>query len=260
MNEEVVSEINRNFIYQLAEKGKRIDNRATDQYRPIKVEMGYVDTGEGSARVHIGNTDVLAGVKIGFGEPFQDTPNKGVLTTNAELIPMASPTFESGPPREGSIELARVVDRGIRESGTLDLEKLCVVEGEKVWVVFIDIHVLDYDGNLFDASALGALAALTNTTIPASRFEMGGDFKLPIMHYPIACTTVKVENTLLLDPALEEERVANARLTVTTDENGDIRAMQKGLSGCFTKEEVGKVISTSQATAKENRKFIMDSQ
>lgn len=260
MNEEVVSEINRAHIYQLAERGKRIDNRTPDEYRPISVEMGVVATAEGSARVHIGSTDVLAGVKVGFGEPFPDTPNKGVLTTNAELVPMASPTFESGPPRPNSIELARVVDRGIRESGTLDLEKLCLEEGEKVWVVFIDIHVLDYDGNLFDASALGALAALSNTTVPASRFELGEDFQLPIMHYPIACTTVKVENTLLVDPAVEEERVANARLTVTTDENGDIRAMQKGLSGCFTVEEVKKIIATSQAIAKENRKYIIDTQ
>lgn len=257
MNEEVVSEINRGHIYQLAEKGIRLDNRKLDEYRSIKVEKGVVDTGEGSARVHVGSTDVLAGVKIGLGEPYPDTPNKGVLTTNAELVPIASPTFESGPPREGSIELARVVDRGIRESGTLDLEKLCVAEGEKVWVVFIDIHVLDYDGNLFDASALGALAALSSTTVPASRFEAGEDFKLPIQHYPIAVTTVKVENTLLVDPALEEERIANARLTITTDENGDIRAMQKGLSGCFTVDEVKKVIATSQAIAKENRKYIV---
>jgi exosome complex component RRP42 len=259
MNDEVISEINRNFIYQLAEKGKRIDNRAPDEYRPITVEKGVVNTAEGSARVHVGKTDVLVGVKVGFGEPFPDTPNKGVLTTNAELIPMASPTFESGPPRENSIELARVVDRGIRESGTLDLEKLCLEEGEKVWVVFIDMHVLDYDGNLFDASAMGALAALTDTTIPASRFEMGEDFKLPIMHYPIAITTVKVENALLVDPALEEERIASARLTVTTDENGDVRAMQKGLSGSFTIDEVKKMIASSQAIAKRNRKNIIES-
>lgn len=258
MNDEVISEINRNFIYQLAEKGKRIDNRAPDEYRPITVEKGVVNTAEGSARVHVGKTDVLVGVKVGFGEPFPDTPNKGVLTTNAELIPMASPTFESGPPRENSIELARVVDRGIRESGTLDLEKLCLEEGEKVWVVFIDMHVLDYDGNLFDASAMGALAALTDTTIPASRFEMGEDFKLPIMHYPIAITTVKVENALLVDPALEEERIASARLTVTTDENGDVRAMQKGLSGSFTIDEVKKMIASSQAIAKRNRKNIIE--
>jgi exosome complex component RRP42 len=257
MNEGVISEINRNFIYQLTKSGQRIDKRGPDDFRSISIETNVIDTAEGSARVHLGNTDILVGVKIGLGEPYPDTPNKGILTTNAELVPIASPTFESGPPREGSIELARVVDRGIRESGTIDLEKLCVKEGEQVWIIFIDIHVLDYDGNLFDASAIGALAALTGTTIPASRFQQGEDFKLPISHYPISITTVKVENTLLMDPQLEEERVANARLTVTCDENGDIRAMQKGLSGSFTLEEVKKIISLSAAKASENRKNVM---
>lgn len=259
MNENVVSEINRSFIYQLAEKGKRIDKRTPQDYRTITIEKGVVKTAEGSARVHIGDTDVLVGVKIGLGEPFSDTPNKGVLTTNTELNPMASPTFGIGPPREDAIELARVVDRGIRESGTIDLEKLCLVAGEKIWVVYIDIHVLDYDGNLFDASALGALAALTNTTIPKSKFDLGEDDKLPISHYPIATTTVKVENTLLMDPSLEEESVASARLTVTTDENGHIRAMQKGLRGCFTIEEIKEIITSSEAMGKENRKHILDS-
>lgn len=258
MNQEVVSEINRNFIYQLAEKGRRIDNRTPDQFRPISVEKSVIKTAEGSARVHVGKTDVLVGVKINLGEPYPDTPDKGVLTTNAELVPIASPSFASGPPREQAIELARVVDRGIRESGTIDLEKLCLEEGEKVWIVFIDVHVLDYDGNLFDASAMGALAALTDTTIPGSRYEAGEDFKLPVIHYPIACTTIKVENTLLVDPALEEERVANARLTVTTDENGDVRAMQKGLSGSFTTDEVKRIIVSSQAMGKENRKNIIE--
>jgi exosome complex component RRP42 len=241
MNEGVISEINRNFIYQLTKSGQRIDKRGPEEFRPISVEMNVVKTAEG----------------FGLGEPYPDTPNKGILTTNAELVPIASPTFESGPPREGSIELARVVDRGIRESSVIDLEKLCITEGEKVWVVFIDIHVLDYDGNLFDASALGSLAALTDTKVPASRFEQGEDFKLPISHYPISCTTVKVENTLFIDPGLEEERVANARLTVTCDENGDIRAMQKGLSGSFTLEEIKKIINSSAVKASEIRKYVM---
>ncbi len=257
MSEGFISKINRNFIYQLTEKGERIDKRNLDEYRPISVETGMVDTAEGSARVHMGNTDVLVGVKINLGEPYPDTPNKGILTTNAELVPIASPTFETGPPREGSIELARVVDRGIRESEAIDLEKLCVKEGEKVWVVFIDIHVLDYDGNLFDASALGALSALSKCTVPASRFEEGQDFQLPISHYPIACTTVKVENTLLMDPQLEEERVANARLTITIDESGAIRAMQKGLSGSFTIKEVNRIIESSITKAQENRKYVV---
>jgi exosome complex component RRP42 len=198
----------------------------------------------------------MVGVKMAPGEPYPDTQDSGVLTTAAELIPLASPTFESGPPSPVAIELARVVDRGIRESKTVDFKKLCITLGEKVWVLFLDIHVLDYDGNLFDAASLGALSALANTVVPANRFELGEDFKLSVEHYPISCTSVKIGNTLMLDPSLDEETVADARLTVSIDENGDIRAMQKGLNGSFTLDEINSIINLSKIKGNKIRGLI----
>jgi exosome complex component RRP42 len=43
---------------------------------------------------------------------------------------------------------------------------------------------------------------------------------------------------------------------VTTDENGDLRAMQKGLAGALTLEQVYKVIETSQRLGAEARKML----
>lgn len=253
---EVISELTRSHIHRLASAGKRVDGRSPDEFRELRIEKDFVKTAEGCARVHLGHTDVLVGIKMDVGEPYPDTPNKGVLITTAELVPMASPTFEAGPPREGAIELARVVDRGIRESETVDMEKLCIEPGEKVWLLFLDIHILDYDGNLFDASSFGALSALTNTTVPASRFD-GEDFKLEVQHQPISTTAAKIGESIFLDPSLDEERVADARLTVATDENGDIRAMQKGLSGSFTFDEVKKIIDLSRKVGVDLRKKIV---
>lgn len=258
MNKEVISEIKKDYIYHLGKEQKRIDGRGFGEVRPITVEKGIIGTAEGSARVKFGDTDVLVGVKLGLGEPFPDTPNQGVLTTNAELNPMAAPFFDAGRPREDAIELARIVDRGIRESGTIDLEQMCIEAAEKAWIVYIDIHVLDYDGNLFDASGLGALAALTDTTVPASKLGDGkSDFAIPVHHYPIACTAVKFGNIIVLDPTSDEEKISDARLTVTTDENGDIRAMQKGIGGSFTIPEIKETIELSQKTGKHIRENIL---
>ena len=256
MARSVMSEIKRDHIHKLLAKGKRVDGRAWDEFRPVSIETGYAEMAEGSARVKLGNTDVLVGVKMVVGEPFADTPNKGVLSTNAELIPLASPTFESGPPDEDSIELARVTDRGIRESQMIDLEKLCIEPGKEVWIMFVDIYVLDYDGNLFDAAFLGAMAALSSTIVPAKAADKGEDFPLPIRHTPISVTAVQIENSILVDPTLDEEKVAAARLTVTTDENGDLRAMQKGLAGALTLDQVNRIIETSQRLGAEMRKLI----
>jgi exosome complex component RRP42 len=48
-----------------------------------------------------------------------------------------------------------------------------------------------------------------------------------------------------MDPSLDEEQIAEARLTVATDNNGDVRAMQKGLIGSFSVDEIKKVINSS---------------
>ncbi|HEY5606504.1 MAG TPA: exosome complex protein Rrp42 [Thermoplasmata archaeon] len=256
MAEEVVSELMRAHVYRLASTGQRVDGRALDEPRKVTVERAFVKTAEGSARVRLGNTDVLVGIKMSVGEPYPDTPNSGVLSTSVELIPMASPTFEAGPPRPAAIELARVVDRGIRESKMVDMKKMCITPKEKVWVMFIDIHVLDYDGNLFDACSYAATAALGSTIVPAKNFGVGDDFPLPVQHWPVSVTVSKIKDVLLVDPNLDEERMADVRLTVTTDENGDVRAMQKGLSGSFTYDEVKRIIEISQRVGRSIRPFL----
>lgn len=256
MAEPIMSEIKKGHIHKLLSTGKRVDGRALDEYREIKIETNYIESAQGSARVRLGNTDVLVGVKMEVGKPFEDTPDRGVLTTNTELIPLASPTFEAGPPDAGAIELARVIDRGVRESEMIDLQKLCIKHGEEVWINFLDIYVLDYDGNLFDACFLGAIAALRTTIVPAKENDKGEDYPMPLRHLPIQTTVVKIENSILFDPTLDEEKVAAARLTVTTDDNGDLRAMQKGLSGALTLEQVKTAIETSRRLGIEIRKLI----
>jgi len=252
---EVISELMREHIARLAASGKRNDGRRFDEPRPLVVQKNYIKNAEGSARIQLGNTDVLVGVKIDVGEPYPDTPNQGVLSTSAELIPMASPNFEAGPPSPTAIELARVVDRGIRESKTVNVEKLCITPKEKVWIMFIDIHALDYDGNLFDAASYGALAALSCAKVPASKIGKK-DYPLPLEHWPISVTSAKIGGNIVVDPNLDEERIADARLTVTTDENGDIRAMQKGLKGSFNLDEVRAAIRTSQKVGRGIRGIV----
>ncbi len=251
-------------IAQLMNKGKRLDGRELNAYREIKVEMGLIEKAEGSARVLLGKTEVLVGVKIEVGEPFSDTPNEGVLTVSAELVPLASPTFEPGPPDENAIELARVVDRGVRESKAIDLEKLCLIPGKKVIVVFIDVYVLNHDGNLIDASAIAALAALVNTKMFKYEVEKEEDVRvkpgyipLPLQNYPIAVTFAKIDSKLAVDPWLEEEQVMDARLTITIEKDGKICAIQKGGSGYFTKDQIAETAKIAREKALEIRKLVV---
>ena len=274
----IIPSIKKEYLIKLAKEGKRADGRTFDEYRKIVIEPGIISKAEGSARVKIGNTQVIAGIKMDIGDPYPDTPEEGVMSTAAELIPLASPDFEAGPPKENAIELARVVDRGIRESKIIDVEKLCIVPREKVWIIFIDIHILDYDGNLFDAASLASLAALMTTKVPIEKLkpmieklqekiplikqyldDHPKDFPLPLTEPPISCTAAKYNSVVVMDPSLDEEETAEARLTVATDKKGDIRAMQKGLNGTFTRDEVKKIIKASSDNGKKIREQLYKS-
>ncbi len=253
MGKDVVADLKKDYISKLLAKGERADGRKFDEMRQLTIETNFIKSAEGSARVTLGNTQVVVGVKLILGEPFPDTPNTGVLTTNAELIPMASETFEGGPPDQESIEVARVIDRGIREGHAVDMSKLCVEAGKEVWIMFVDIHVLDYDGNLFDAANIGANAAFKTAVVPASRHGKGEDYPLPVLHQPISVTAVKIDGKILVDPTHDEERVADARLTIATIETGNLCAMQKGLVGAFTLDEAFKVAELSGKIGAEVR-------
>jgi exosome complex component RRP42 len=255
----IVSYIKKDYIRSMAEKGVRLDGRGMDEMRELTVEKPYLGSAEGSARVKLGKTDVIVGVKIDQGTPFSDRPNLGVLICTAELTAISSPDHESGPPRPPAIELARVTDRSIRESQTIDLVPLCIEDGEKVWMVFIDIHPLDYHGNLFDACQYAAMAALSTAKVPWSKLdEDKKDVPLGTHTAPVSITAVKIGTQVMIDPSLDEDEVADARLTVSTDENGDIRAMQKGLNGSFTIDEIKYVVKLSEELGSKVRPKLMD--
>jgi len=258
---DLISHIERDYILNLAKKGEREDGRGFDEYRKLLLQPGIIKKAEGSCLVNLGDTKVLAGIKVDKGTPFPDTPDQAVMTTNAELIPLASPLFESGPPKEDSIELARVVDRGIREAPALDMPSLVIKEGELVRVVFIDLHILDSDGNLFDASNRAAVTALRTTKIPVLDEEGNPTedlMPLPMLKTPVSCTFAKIGENILVDPSQNEEKVLDARLTVTTEDNGYICAMQKGGDSQFTVDEIMDCVKKSIKIGKEIRKTISD--
>ena len=253
-------DIGRIYIENLVAKDKRIDGRKLDEFRKIEIKTGVIEKAEGSAKVKIGNTEVLAGIKLGVGEPFPDKPDEGVLMVGAELSPLASPEFETGPPSETAIELARVVDRGIREAKAIETEKLVIESKEKVWMVFADIHILNHDGNLIDAAGMAVMSALLTAKMPAYDgekidYEKKGD-KLPVKAKAVPVTFIKVGNKMLVDPSFDEEKAMKARITVTTKDNGNISAIQKGGLQGLGLEEIEKSFEVSIKRGAEIRKLL----
>ena len=172
-------------------------------------------------------------------------------------LPLSSPRFELGPPKFDAIELGRVIDRGIRESKIIDLEKLVIKEGEKVWNIFIDIYSINDDGNLLDAAGIGALAALKIAKLPKYDEEEEKilydkcEKNIPLTNVnPIPITVHKIGNKLIVDPTREEEDASETRLTIGISD-GIISSMQKGGIVPLKDEEIFEAIDIAEKNWKE---------
>jgi len=258
----VISKILSKELMDLLKQDKRVDGRSLHEYRKIECETGILEKAEGSALVSIGDTKVLVGTKIELGTPFPDTPDQGVLTVNAELLPLASPSFEPGPPDERSISLARYVDRSIRESKAIDLESLVLQGGKLVYVIYIDVYVLDYSGNLTDTSVLAATKALENTKL--RKYELEGDlpvFKgevvpLVLKEFPVSTTFGTFGDKYIIDPNLEEEHASEGFISFTYTIDGKVCAVMKNGQGHLSHSQVFEMLEIGWEKAKEIARIV----
>ena len=261
----IVDSITKESIITNLSNSTRTDNRGLLDYRNLEIEINILkDKTNGSAKVILGNTEVWAGVKVETAQPFPDTPAEGVMTCNAEMLPISSQYVEPGPPNEDTIELSRVSDRGIRESGMIDVAELCIKEGELVYSVYIDVAVINEDGNLFDAVSYAGTAALLMADM--SKFKIEDDEvkmlderqPLPIKSLPVSTTFAKIGDKIILDPNADEQEIADARITLVTDENGKYVSAQKGKPGGFTFDELKEISIISKDKGEEIRKKIKE--
>lgn len=259
----VLDQLKRNKIIDLLEKGQRFDGRAFDEPRSLSIETGVIPKADGSARVRLGDTEVVTGIKIQPDRPFPDMGDKGIFICTAEILPLAHPTAEPGPPGEDVIELARVVDRGIRESGMIDLSQLVLEKDKSVIGVFADNSVTDHDGNLFDACSYASTAAILKCKIP--KWEIVDDKPTlvegqksdpPITTIPVSVTMARIGEHIIVDPNADEWACMDSRITITTNSNGSICALQKGGDDGFTPEQIIKCSELSISVGEKIRQMI----
>jgi exosome complex component RRP42 len=254
----IVEHLRRQQMWDLLAKGKRLDGRDFGEQRPLEIEPDVIKKANGSARVKLGYSEVIAGVKVSTGEPFEGLENKGALIVSAEVLPIASPHVEPGPPDEEVVELARVVDRGVRESEMIDLEQLALVPGKIVYTIFVDCSVVNVDGNLFDATSYAVVAALLSAKLPILEVQdgkvvdTGNTRDMPITTVPVSITAARIGDHILADPTSEEEACMDARITITTNEDG-LCAIQKGFTGSFTADQIKKAAETARIKGQEVR-------
>ncbi len=263
MNVTIIDQLKKKKILSLLKDGQRVDGRALEESRALVIDTGVIPKAEGSARVRLGDTEIVTGVKIQPDKPFPDLGDRGIFICTAEILPLADPNAEPGPPNEDVIELARVVDRGIRESGMIDLTKLVLKKDKSVIGLFVDNSVTDSDGNLFDACSYASVASLLTCRVPKWELKddaptlVEGEFsEPPITTIPVSVTMGKIGDQIIVDPNADEWGCLDARITITTNSDGNICAVQKGGNDGFTIEQLIKCSQLSISTASKIRETL----
>lgn len=247
MKDTPLSNCERDFLLRAISEKKRLDGRQTYDYRKIKIKFG---TDYGCCFVDLGKTRVMAQVSCELVAPKESRPNEGIMFFNIELSPLASPAFEQGRQSELSVKLNRQLERCLRNSKCIDTESLCVVSGEKVWQIRVDVHMLNHDGNLMDAASIAAITALCHFRRPDVGIQ--GDevtvyppeerdpIPLSVYHMPISVSFSFFQQGtyLLVDPCEREERVMDGLLMIAMNKHREICSIQSSGGIMLLKEQV----------------------
>ncbi|KAK8214667.1 ribosomal protein S5 domain 2-type protein [Phyllosticta capitalensis] len=226
----------RDFIVQALGENIRLDGRKFDAFRDLDLSFGDE---YGVADVKLDKTRVLARVSADVTAPFADRKFDGVFSISTEFSPMASPAFEVGRQTDAEIILSRILEKAIRRSGALDTESLCIVAGSKCFSVRADVHILDHDGGLIDASCIAVIAALQHFRRPDVSVE--GEkvivysprerepVALSMLHHPLCVTFSYYNNgeTVLVDATMAEEQVREGEIIVTMNKFGELCQIAK---------------------------------
>lgn len=172
-------------------------------------------------------------------KPSAERKFDGIFTITTELSPLASPAFEVSRPTEAEVLLSRLLEKTIRRSSALDTESLCLIAGQKCWSVRADVHVIEHDGNLIDASCVAVIAALRHFRKPDTSIE-GEEVTvytlaerepvpLSLLHFPL-CITFSFYaggETVLLDATNLEEQLREGSVTISMNKHGEICQIAK---------------------------------
>ncbi|XP_032268654.1 exosome complex component RRP45 [Phoca vitulina] len=247
MKETPLSNCERRFLLRAIEEKKRLDGRQTYDYRNLKISFG---TDYGCCIVELGKTRVLGQVSCELVSPKLNRATEGILFFNLELSQMAAPAFEPGRQSDLLVKLNRLLERCLRNSKCIDTESLCVVAGEKVWQIRVDLHLLNHDGNIIDAASIAAIVALCHFRRPDVSVQ--GDevtlytpeerdpVPLSIHHMPICVSFAFFQQGtyLLVDPNEREERVMDGLLVIAMNKHREICTIQSSGGIMLLKDQV----------------------
>jgi len=263
MSEAYLSEYEKIFLLHGVQDGMRLDGRSFNDYRPIQVEFEKINNSYGSCQLVLGETKLIATVKAEIDEPEANTPNLGKIDFLVDCSANATPEFQG---RGGENIASKIVNvlNNIFSVNNFDLTQLCIAEGKKCWHMYVDIVLLEYCGNLYDACVLAVKLALSKTKLPKLLIKSDDEGQIEIdfsdntsdlvvlktEEVPYATTINKIGQYYVVDADLKEETVTKVRITLGFDNKGNIRFGNKDGFGSLDPDTLYTMIDVAKSASK----------
>jgi len=219
---------------QLIVNGKRLDGRAFDELRPIRIEAGVLKRADGSCYLEMGKNKVVAAVygpREVHPRHLQD-PIKAVIRYRYNMAPFSVEERKRPGPDRRSVEISKVSREALEAVIMKELFPRCGID--------IFVEVLQADAGSRTACLNAASVALVDAGVP---------MKGMISSVAVA----KVEGNLVLDPMKEEDFYGEADIPfaffIRNDKIESIALLQ--MDGRVTKSELIEALKLAKKGALE---------
>ncbi|MBN2251914.1 MAG: exosome complex exonuclease Rrp41 [Candidatus Altiarchaeota archaeon] len=177
----------------LIKDGKRLDGRAFDELRDIKMEVSVLERAEGSSYIEWGKNKIMAAV-YGPRElhpKFLQDPTKALLRCVYNLAPFSVEERKKPGPDRRSVEISKVTSEA--------LNSVVMLERFPNTVVDVYVEVLQADAGTRCAGLTAASLALA-------------DAGIPMKDLVAACSAGKVQGHVVVDLMKDEDNFGECDL------------------------------------------------
>ncbi|WAQ92386.1 hypothetical protein PtA15_16A294 [Puccinia triticina] len=257
--------LEREFLIQALKEGTRLDQRTLFEQRPLS--LSFAENGD-SVDCSLGNTRVIAHVSASVTKPWSDRPFEGLFQVSSEINPIANFIYDTGRSSENEIQITRMLDKSLSRSGVIDKEALCILAGQMVWSIRLDLHFLNDEGNLLDCASIAAIAALQtfqrpDVTLVGEEITIHSlQERVPVpltLHHTPICLTFgffdlngsSSKPSVVLDPSYLEEQLSTGTITLALNPQKEICVANKSGGVPLSIDEIMNVVKVGSQKVKE---------
>ena len=219
----------------------RLDGRAWNEMRAVRMVPDFVEYAEGSVLIEVGETRVLCNATVEESVPrWRAGSGSGWVTAEYALLPRSThrrTRREVGRLRGRTQEIRRLIGRSLRAA--VDLGRL----GERT--IIVDCDVIKADGGTRTASITGGFVALA---LAVQRLEDDKIVPPGVLTTQVAATSLgPVDGQLMLDLCYEEDSAATADFNVVMTGRGRLVEVQGTAEGlAFERRTVDAVLDLAE--------------